>query len=487
MSNQPNIVIFNPDSYRGDVLGHLGNSGAVTPNLDAVIRDGGVSYANAFAQNPVCTPSRCSFMTGWYPHVHGYRSMINMLKEHEPNLFAVLRREGYHVWWGGKNDLFAVEKWDDYLKHCDTKYRPAACPNEYRMPPPLDPDDPRKGVYYEGVMTREGNGNPFHDHDQAHVLGAVDFIGKADGDQPFCVYLPLTFPHPAYKIEKPFYDSIDPAGLPPRLPVPENDYQPLHALRNQCGSANVSEDDWVDIKRIYYAMCMKIDHLFGLVVDALKQNHLYDNTLIIFLSDHGDFAGDYALPEKTHLSLQDALIRAPLIIKPPASCEVQPGVRTHLAELIDMPATIYDLLDIEPGYAHYGRSLVESLRGDHREIRDAIFAEVGSRAGEQAFKNPEVKSLPPDSFYGRQSRAAVPAHDAGTYAVCCRTQDFKYVRRGYNDHHELFDLRTDPGELNNLSSLPEHADLEKTMETRLLDFFMNTADVLPHKQDSRQV
>jgi len=99
-STKPNIVIFNPDSYRGDVLRHLGNPGAFTPKLDAVVRDGGVSYANAFAQNPVCTPSRCSFMTGWYPHVHGHRSMKNMLKEHEPHLFSVLRREGYHVWWG---------------------------------------------------------------------------------------------------------------------------------------------------------------------------------------------------------------------------------------------------------------------------------------------------------------------------------------------------------------------------------------------------
>jgi arylsulfatase A-like enzyme len=89
---RPTIVIFNPDSYRGDVLGHLGNPGAVTPHLDAIVNDGGVSYANAFAQNPVCTPSRCSFMTGWYPHVHGHRSMKNMLKPHTPNLVAELRR-----------------------------------------------------------------------------------------------------------------------------------------------------------------------------------------------------------------------------------------------------------------------------------------------------------------------------------------------------------------------------------------------------------
>ena len=389
---QPNIVIFNPDSYRGDVLGHLGNPGAVTPNLDALIRDGGVSYANAFAQNPVCTPSRCSFMTGWYLHTHGHRSMKNMLNMHEPSLFSVLRREGYHVWWGGKNDLFAVEQPDDYLNYCDTKYWPP------------------------------------------------------DGDLP----------------------SLD-------------------ALREAYGAADMEEDAWVDLKRVYYAMCAKVDHQFGLVVEALKVKGIYDDALIVFLSDHGDFAGDYSLPEKTHMSLQDALIRAPFLIKPPASLQPEAGIRTHLTELVDMTATIYDLLDVDPGYAGQGLSLVPSLRGDSREIRDAVFAEVGSRANEQAFKNLDVKRLPPGSFYAVQSQAALVAHDAGSYAVSCRSHEFKYVRRGYLDHHEFYDLRNDPGELNNLSGSPAHAEAERTMERRLLDFFMTTADVLPFEQDSRMV
>ena len=117
MKNKPNIVLFVPDSYRGDVLGHQGNTAAVTPNVDALVASDAVSYSNAFAQNPVCTPSRCSFMTGWYTHVHGHRSMRNMLKKHEPNLLSVLKQEGYDIWWGGKNDLVSVEQPEDYLKY----------------------------------------------------------------------------------------------------------------------------------------------------------------------------------------------------------------------------------------------------------------------------------------------------------------------------------------------------------------------------------
>ncbi len=488
---KPNIVIFNPDSYRGDVLGHLGNPGAVTPHLDAFVSEGGaVSYANAFAQNPVCTPSRCSFITGWYPHVHGHRSMKNMLKPHEPNLFQVLRREGYHFWWGGKNDLFAVETPEDYLNYCDEKLRPESFPSDYRRPPlPLPDDHPMKGVFYKGVMTRDEKGSVFKDRDQTFVNGALEFINTVDEKEPFCAFLPLDWPHPAYLVEDTFYDRIDPARLPPRIlpPDPDLDLPGLTALREVYGSDKVDEAGWTELKRVFYAMSSKIDHQFGQVVQALKDRGIYDNTLIIFLSDHGDFAGDYGLPEKTHFSLQDSLLRVPFLIKPPASFKTQPGVRTHLTELIDMTATIYDLLDIDPGYSAFGRSLRESLQGDNREIREAVFAEVGARKGEDAFVNSDVNLMAPDSFYATQSKVSHAVSRDGSYAVSCRTPTHKYVRRGYKDHHELYDLRQDPGERHNLCGNPDYAATEGDMERLLLDYFMRTGDILPHQQDSRSV
>jgi arylsulfatase A-like enzyme len=222
------------------------------------------------------------------------------------------------------------------------------------------------------------------------------------------------------------------------------------------------------------------------VVDALKEAGLYDDTLIIFLSDHGDFAGDYSLPEKTHATLQDCLIRVPFIIKPPADYGVRPGVRQHLTELVDMTATIYDLLGIDPGYDSFGKSLRESLRGSDDEIHPAVFAEVGSRKQEAAFLNLEVKDLPADSFYGVQSRQTWSYALEGCYAVTARTHKYKYVRRGYDDYHELYDLTVDPGELNNLSGKPQYADVERQMETLLLNHFMTTGDVMPRKQDSRK-
>ncbi len=491
MSKQkPDIIIFNPDSYRGDVLGHVETPGAITPNLDEIIREGGVSYANAFAQNPVCTPSRCSFMTGWYPHVHGHRSMKNMLKAHEPSLLNVLRREGYHVWWGGKNDLYAVEKPEDYLLYCDTKYTaPSNRYHGFRPTSPLAENDPRRGAFYGGVLTADPAAE-YTDSDQAWVDGAVNLLSHPrEGDQPLCVYLPLHFPHPDYHVLQKYYDMIDPDTLPPRLPSPRNGYPPvLDALWREYGSDKISEQDWLEVKRIYYAMCAKIDDLFGQVVAALKQSGRYDNSMILFFSDHGDFTSDYALPEKTHSTLQDALLRVPFLIKPPEGIPVQPGIRQALTELIDVASTVYDLLDIQPEYTVQGKSLRDSLAGDDSEIHEAVFAEVGSRLNEGAFTNKDVDTMPKGSFYTIQSQASRSAFpEGGSYAVSCRTREFKYIRRGYLPPNELYDLRSDPGERHNLSGRADYAYVERNLERRLLDFFMTTGDVMPFKQDSRQI
>lgn len=492
MPPKPNIVLFVPDSYRGDTLGHQGNPAALTPHLDALVARDGVSYSSAFAQNPVCTPSRCSFMTGWYPHVHGHRSMRNMLKEHEPNLLTVMRREGYQVWWGGRNDLVSVRRPEDYLRYCDVKFKPTptAAATEYKAPPPLASDDPRHGAFYRGVFTREGAGAPYGDYDAACVRGAVDMIRNRSDDRPFLCYLPLAAPHPAYGVESDFYNAIAPDRLPPRIPTPGADARLppiLDALRAAFRTDAITEEMWRDVKRMYYAMCAKVDALFGQVVAALMEKGLYDNTWIFFFSDHGDFTGDYSLPEKSHNTLQDCLLRVPLVIKPPAGVPVQPGLRRHLTELVDITATLYDLLEINPRYAHQGLSLRASLAGADTAIREAVFAEVGGRRNEEGYINTEVKAMPPDSFYARYARAAIPHHEAGSYAVMCRTPQHKYVRRCYTEPHELFDLQTDPGETRNLSGHPDYGEVERQMETRLLDFFMRTADVLHHEPDSRQI
>lgn len=346
------------------------------------------------------------------------------------------------------------------------------------------------GAFYRGVLTREGEGVPHWDQDTAWVMAAIDIIKGHSNDQPFFCYLPLAKPHPSYYAGEDDYNAIDPTRLPPRIPTPGDEANlpgVLDALRAEYHSDDITEEMWAEVKRTYYAMCTRIDALFGKVVETLVEQGMYDDTWILFFSDHGDFTGDYSLPEKTHSALQDCLLHVPLIIKPPADLPVKHGNRRHLTQLLDITATLYDLLDIDPGYAYQGVSLRASLAGEETAIHDAVFAEVGGRKNEEGFVNTEVKAMPPDSFYARQGRAAIPYHEAGSHAVMCRTTQHKYIRRYYTDHHELFDLKADPGETRNVSGHPDHEDLERRMETRLLDFFMETADIIPHKPDARHI
>lgn len=492
MPELPHILIFNPDQWRGDVLGHVGNPAAVTPNVDRLVETDGVSFQNAFCQNTVCTPSRCSFMTGWYTHVRGHRTMHHMLRAGEPVLLRTLRENGYFVWWGGKNDL--VPGQFGYDEYCDVKYRP-----ERPTYPDLHGLEGWRGApgsdtyysFYHGLLERDDVGSDdeyYYDGDWANVLGAIDFIRDAPQDRPLCIYLPIGYPHPPYAVEDPFYSVIDRARIPPRIPAPEgwvgkpSLLKGIHALQNLEGW---SEERWTELRATYYGMCARVDRQFGLLMEALRQAGLYDDTAVFLFSDHGDFTGDYGLVEKTQNTFEDCLARVPFIIKPPAWVAVEPRVSDAMVELIDFPATVEALTGIEPRHTHFGRSLLPVLAGETDEHRDAVFCEGGRLHGEIHCMELESTSSqdPAGLYYPRlaQQRSEGPEH---TKAVMCRTREFKYVRRLY-EPDELYDLRDDPVELHNRIDDPAMADVLARLKERLLTFYLETCDVVPHNTDER--
>lgn len=484
-----NIVIFNPDQWRGDVLGHVGDRAAVTPNLDAWVESEAVSFRNAFCQNPVCTPSRCSFMTGWYPHVRGHRTMFHMLREGEPNLLRTLKNNDYTVWWGGKNDLVPAQH--GYDEHCDVKYVPP--PDTERLwggyPAGIDPSDPDFYSFLVGRIDVPDGRQHYPDSDWAHVEGAVDFIKNAPADKPFCVFLPLTYPHPPYGVEDPWYSAIDRDAIPQRTSAPDWSGKPniLKGIHDGQRLADWPEERWTELRATYYGMCARVDHQFGLVLDALRASGQYDDTAIFFFSDHGDFTGDYGLVEKTQNTFEDCLTRVPLIVKPPAGTAVRPRVSDALVELIDVSATIEDVTGITPSHSHFGRSLLPAIAGETDEHRDAVFCEGGRLEGEtQAmelestgrFAQPEISQYWPRL---RMQQSDGPAH---TKAAMCRTHDYKYVRRLY-ETDELYDLRADPREVENRIDDPALAGVRVELSDRLLTWYQETSDVVPLDPDQR--
>jgi len=499
MPRQPNIIIFNPDQWRGDVMGHLGNPAAVTPFLDRLVADDAVSFRHAYCQNPVCTPSRCSFMTGWYPHVRGHRTMHHMLHaEHdETNLLRELKSHGYTVWWGGKNDL--IPGGSTFSEHCDVHHRPDRAalkargltlrPGTHGTAPqwrgPKDGDN-----YYSFFCGKldAGNEELYCDGDWAHVLAAIDFIRDYRSEQPFCLYLPLANPHPPYAVEEPYYSCTDRQKLPPRIPGIDDPAKPrlLQGIRDRQGLRNWPEERWNELRATYYGMCTRLDRQLELLVDALKDHGHYDDSALFLFADHGDFTGDYGLVEKTQNTFEDCLTRVPLIVKPPKDQPLSPGIRDGLVELVDFTETVYDLTHIDPGYDRFGMSLLPSLADPATPLRDAVFCEGGRRKGEMQSAEAESSSAfdPEGLYWPRCSLQILDDHPWHSKAVMCRTANAKYVYRLYEDD-EFYDLTKDPAELHNAIDNPAYRDAIATLRERTLRWLVETADVVPRITDPR--
>nr|MDO8112247.1 sulfatase-like hydrolase/transferase [Candidatus Sigynarchaeota archaeon] len=498
----PHIIIFNPDQWRGDVLGHAGNAAAITPTLDRLAASEAASFTSTYCQNPVCTPSRCSFMTGWYPHTRGHRTMHHMLhpERGEPNLLKILKDSGYFVFWAGKNDL--VPGQHGSKAYCNVYYVPLRkmlknlklvkqrslhLGGDWRGPP----DGDNYYSFFAGKLDVAGEAARA-DYDVMMVEGAAEFIEKYRGGKPLCMYLPLSSPHPPYGIEEPWFSMIDRAKIPPRIPSPRDwDTKPsiLKGIADRQRLQGWSEDRWRELQATYYAMCARTDDQLNTLVSALKKRGFYDNAWLFFFSDHGDFTGDYGLVEKTQNTFEDCLIHVPFLVKPPKAFPLKkPGINNALVELVDFPATIYEITGIKPRYTYFGKSLLPLLRGERDANRDAVFCEGWRLYGEeQTMEKQSLRRDPTaDMYYPRISLQTTDAGPYHTKAAACRTRHYKYTLRLY-ERSEFYDLAEDPTELHNAIDDPRYAQVIQDLKDKMLRWYMETADEVPWDEDSRHV
>ncbi|MBP7402599.1 MAG: sulfatase-like hydrolase/transferase [Clostridia bacterium] len=490
MKKKPDILFFNPDQFRADALAHLGCEGAVTPNLDRTCETDGVSFSQAFCQNPVCTPSRCSFLTGWYPHVRGHRTMHHMLHPDEPMLLRTMRENGYFVWWGGKNDVIPGQYGHEAF--CDVYNRPKRTITGRNLHGDTawrgHPDGDNYYSFLAGKVTPRDGAAEYVDGDWAQVLDAIDFIRSYDGEKPLFVYLPISYPHPPYGVEEPYYSRIDRSRVKPPVKPYENwDDKPslLRGLWESQRMQGWSEERMVDLKATYLGMCTRVDTQYGMLLDALREAGRYDDTAVFFFSDHGDFTGDYGLVEKTQNTFQDCLTRVPFIVKPPKSCAAKPGISDVLVELVDFSATVAELADLDLGYTSFGKSLIPVITGRETVHRDAVFSEGGRMRDEwHCSEYQSIQLAGPTGLYmpriALQQRNG-PEH---TKAIMVRTREWKYVYRVY-EKHELYDLVNDPDETVNRIDDPAAAGVLSVLKERMLRYFVETADVVPRKEDDR--
>lgn len=472
MARRPNILLFMPDQLRADALGCFGNSLAQTPNVDRLAARG-VRFTDAWVNHPVCSPSRVSLMTGWYPHVRGHRTLTHLVQGHEPNLLAQMRTADYTVAFAGaRGDVFAPGVTEASTDFCGWTVKPDRA--QMGMGPQFPEDSPLYHAFFHGRRP----GEQWLDFDEAVTRTALEFLAAAPSD-PWFLWMPMIFPHLPFEVEGEWLDRFDADAMPaPRRPA---DGKPAfhRALHARAHLGELSLPEWQEIIRTYYAMTTRVDAQLGRVMAALERSGQIENTLIIFLSDHGEYLGDFGLVEKWPAGMEPCLTRNPLIM---AGAGVAEG-RTcdALVEMIDLLPTCLDLAGTAAAHTHFGRSLVPLMEApDTTWARDAAFTEGGfhtsdahlfeEAGGEYALKAGLQKAQP--ELVGK--------------CVAMRTKEWTYVHR-LEEADELYDRSADPEETVNLlaSELGVHEGRVAELRARMLDWHLETSDVIPWTADPR--
>lgn len=472
-------------------MGHMGNPAASTPFLDRFASEEAVSFGQAFCQNPVCVPSRCSFFTGLYPHVHGHRTMSHLLHPGERDLFAELKDAGYCVWMNARNDLYAgqIEGW--VSSHADEIFYGgdrAPAPGPKGAGTLARPENGGRYSHYEGELSLDADGKNITGDDEDVQAAAAFLRTHKDDERPLCVFLGLMYPHVPYQVEEPYFSRIDRSRLPERI-RPEQcagKSRMLERIRQYQDMDDWTEEEWNELRAVYLGMCAKIDDQFRYLCDQLKEAGIYDDCLILFFSDHGDFAGDYGLSEKAQSSFEDCLTRVPLLVKPPKGEQVDPGITDSLAELVDFYATVVDYAGIEPGRTHFGRSLRPVLENRSQKIRRFVCCEGGRLPGE--LHCDEYHSSGPNGprkdFVYWPKMMAQTDDDAHAKGTMIRTDHWKYISR-ITGEDEFYDLEKDPGERVNQMENPLFAPQIRELQVELMRWLQATSDVVPYAYDQR--
>ena len=479
---KPDIIVINPDQMRADALHHLGCKAAHTPNMDKLSEEG-VSFKNAFCQNPVCVPSRCSFTTGLYPHTRGHRTMSYLLRPEENNIFKLLKDNGYYVWSSGRGDCISGQdkKWQ---KECFDKVYYKCGSDKGKDDGRGEPGSIRYKSFLRGTVKTNNVDGISHDNDYQWTVGCTELIKNANKNKPIFAFLGLMNPHPPYKAEKKYLDLIDESLISPPI-KPSNSDEPLmqKSLRDALGLEDWDEKNILEIRKTYLAMCARVDEMVGMVIDALKESGRYDNSLIVIMSDHGDFTGDYTIVEKAQNLFADCLTNVPFIVKMPKGYKVDNGVNDTLVELVDFYATVKDVSGSKTDEWNFGKSLVPAIADKSVNHRDYVFCEGGRLAGERHCTE-EVENYFNVKVDEYEPRISIQQREDGSHGkgIMIRNKEYKYVYRLY-EKDEFYVLKD--GENKNQIDCPEHSQIIEQMRNEMLKWLVTTSDVVPVKGDAR--
>ncbi|HEV2687761.1 MAG TPA: sulfatase-like hydrolase/transferase [Bryobacteraceae bacterium] len=427
---KPNFLFILADDHAGYVLGADGNRLARTPNLDRFASES-VRFSRHYCNSPVCTPSRQSFFTGQMPHMAGVTRLPTPLSEEKPTLAKQFQKAGYTTAVFGKmhfikpgvagmHGIEIVHTEDVLTAEWQRQVKPAPLPAGVKTKPlPWRPlQDPAR-------IWLNADRLPYPRQDlemraSFQVDQAERFL-EDHKDKPFALWVSFMEPHSPFDYPIDFADKFPPGNF--RVP----DAGPEDAGQIPLIFRDLTPGDKQGIIAAYYTSVEFLDRNIGRVLRKLADLNLADNTFVVYMSDHGYVLGQHGRFEK-HCGYDPAL-RVPLLMRYPG--RVRPGVVRDLTEHIDVPATITDVMELDPLPIQHGRSLRPYL--EHRRIgpRDHIFSEY--LENDEAYIRTDRWKF----IYGSGKRARKDGYVTdnpapGRYTI-------------------LYDLHADPGEFHNVA------------------------------------
>ena len=315
--SKPNILLITTDQQRFDTIHALGNPHIYTPHLNWLV-DEGVTFGRCYSDCPICMPARATIMTGKHGYTHGLTNNDNRIKpmDARATLPGVLTRNGYQTRAQGKMHFepmranYGFEHMElpmDYYRYMNEN-REMGVPKghgvgENEIEPVISTVDETKSAIYWTVKR------------------SIDFIETRDDTRPFFLWTSFAKPHPPFDPSYNYWALYQNMQLPAPVTgdwsggagkAPLGFYEPTYMLNN---AYRMSADQLMNVKRAYYACITQIDYSLGLLFARMREMGLFDNTWIIFTSDHGDLMGDHNMCAKSIFLEGSAHI--PMIIRPP--------------------------------------------------------------------------------------------------------------------------------------------------------------------------
>lgn len=439
---KPNILYLMTDQHRGDCMGCAGNKVIITPHLDSIAKEG-VLFSNAYTSTPSCTPARTAILTGLSPWHHGMLGYGRVADEYPFELPGALRNAGCYLFGIGKMHWYPQRKLRGYHGILLDESGRAETPgftSDYRLwfkeqAPNLNPDA-------TGIGWNDYRAKAYVLPERLHPTKwmadrAVEFIEEYNRPGPFLLKVSFARPHSPYDPPKRFIDMYREDDMPaPYI----GDWAARHAEHKDPPKPGLWHGDLgipqaKKSRRAYYGSVTFIDEQIGRILSALKKRNMYDNTLIIVFSDHGDMLGDHHLWRKTYAYEGSAKI--PMLLRWPKSMGLnnqRGNILTQPVELRDVLPTLLDAAGA-PVPAHLdGKSMLNLVRGKTKNWRPFIDMEHS-----MCYNKDHWNALTDGKF--------------------------KYIYYAYDGREQLFDLVNDPGELHDLA--PESAHKGVLLEWRL--------------------